>query len=1110
MDTYDLIIRNLDAFIRRYYHNLLLKGAIYSGALIGSAFLAVVLLAYFGQWDTAIRAVLFWAFVGACTLILGRFIIYPLLQLFRIGNRIDHDQAARIVGRHFPEVDDKLLNVLQLHREANRGSELILASIAQKSAQLEPIPFPKAVDLRQNRKYLRYLIAPAAVILVLLLTGQSEVLTRGSQQVINYNREFIPEAPFRIHIANDDLSVLRNRDFVLEVRVTGEELPEKVYLERDGSRFRLQAAGRNAYRYTFRNVQKHIGFRLEAAGFATRSYTLKALPDPTLLGFEVSLAYPSYTGRKPETLQNSGDLVVPAGTEARWNFTTRNTEAIHLFFSDTALAADRLAKDRYSYRRHLLQDLRYGLTTANEFVEGADTVSYFIKVTPDAYPTLNVEEQADSTDNRLLYFRGVGKDDYGFTRLTFQYQVIRESGATPARIEMLPVPGSAHVHTFFHSFDIGPLGLDPGDQVEYFFQLTDNDAVNGPKSVRSQAQRYQAPTPEELRAQDEQSKRKVKSRLEESIDLARDIQKDLNELQERMLEKKKLDFSDRQRLQILLDKQKQLEQNMEEVDRENERNNREQMNYREQKERIQQKREQLDRMFNEIMSDEMKKLMEDIEKLMEELNRDDLQKQIGELRLSNEELEKELDRNLELFRQLEFEQKLQESIDKLEELKSGQEELREKTENSETTDEQLKKGQEKLNGEFEQLREDLDDLEELNDKLEFGNNMPDTEELEEDIEEQMEQSARELDKGKRENASERQKKSQEKMDELNDSLNGLQQSMGQQQQMEDMEALRQLLDNLIRLSFEQEDLLKQTAGLNRNDPKFVKVLREQNRLRDDLNMIGDSLFALSKRVIQIESTINREMAGVNRNMNLALGDLAERKTKEASSRQQFVMTATNNLALLLSEVLDQMQRSMALMMKGSQSCERPNSGSPDMSEMMKQQQQLAEQMRQMKGQMEKGQMPDGQKGRGQGKKMSRELARMAAQQEALRQQLREMADQMSDEGKNGGSPGGLQDAMRKMEETERDLLNRKITEETIRRQEEILTRLLEAEKAEREREYDDERESKEAIQPPERNPNAFLEYQKLKKEQAEMLKTVPPQLAPFYRNLVNEYFNGIN
>lgn len=1115
MDTYALLLKKLDAFIRKYYHNLLLKGAIYSGALITSAFIAVSVLAYFGQLNTGTRAILFWLFVGLAALVLGRFIIYPLLQLFKIGDRIDHDRAAKIIGKYFPEVDDRLLNVLQLHRAASGGSDLILASIDQKSKTLQPIQFTKAVDFRQNKKYLRYLMAPAVIILVLLLSGNRKVLTQGTQQVINYNREFVPEMPFQIFIENGELEVVKNRDFELEVRIAGEELPDKVYLELNGNRFRLPTVGRNAYRYTFKNVQADTEFNLAAAGFSSGPYTLKALPDPALLGFEVSLIYPAYTGRKPETLKNSGDLVVPAGTQAKWDFSTRNTNAITLLFSDTLFNVERLAENRYAYEASIRQDLRYGIATENEFVKGGDTAEYFIRVIQDAYPVLNLEEQADSANDRLLYVRGSGKDDYGFSRLTFQYRVIKEEGPSPMEVEILPVPRGVTAHTFFHSFDISTLGLTAGDQVEYYFELSDNDGVNGPKSVRSQTQMYQAPTIEELQAQNAKSKEDVKDKLEESIDLAKDIQDDLDELQKRMLDKKKLDFSDKQRLSDLLDKQKKLEQNMEEMNRENKKNNKNQKEYTQQEERIQQKQEQLEKMFNELMSEEMKQLMEDIQKLMEELNKDEMQKQIDELRLNNEELEKELDRNLELFKQLEFEEKLQESMDKLDALKEKQDDLQKETENGEKSDEELKQEQEKLNEEFEELQKDLEDLEEKNDELEFKNDMPDTDELEKEIEKEMNSASEKLEQKDKKDASEKQKKAKEKMDELSDSLESLEQSMGKQQQQEDMEALRQLLDNLVRLSFEQEQLINETSGLNRNDPKFVDIIRRQNELKEDSKLIEDSLFALSKRVIQIESVINKEMAEINRNMDMALSELAERRTNEATMRQQYVMTSTNNLALLLSEVLNQMQNSMASMMKGSQSCENPNNGAPSMSEMMKQQQKLAEEMKKMKGQMENGQKPGEQKGEGQGQggqgqKMSQGLAKMAAQQEALRQQLREMADQMGEDGENGSGPGGLQDAMKKMEETERDLVNRQITQETLQRQEEILTKLLEAENAEREREYDNKRESKEAVGTIDRKPNAFIEYQKLKSQQAEMLRTVPPQLAPFYKNLVNEYFNGIS
>ena len=85
------------------------------------------------------------------------------------------------------------------------------------------------------------------------------------------------------------------------------------------------------------------------------------------------------------------------------------------------------------------------------------------------------------------------------------------------------------------------------------------------------------------------------------------------------------------------------------------------------------KQQQLEKLFKEVMSEDMKKLFEDMEALMEEMTKDKAQELLEDMELSNEDLEKELDRSLELFKQLEFEQKLEQTMERLEELAKEQE-----------------------------------------------------------------------------------------------------------------------------------------------------------------------------------------------------------------------------------------------------------------------------------------------------------------------------------------------------------------------------------------------------------------------------------------------------
>ena len=80
----------------------------------------------------------------------------------------------------------------------------------------------------------------------------------------------------------------------------------------------------------------------------------------------------------------------------------------------------------------------------------------------------------------------------------------------------------------------------------------------------------------------------------------------------------------------------------------------------------------------------------------------------------------------------------------------------------------------------------------------------------------------------------------------------------------------------------------------------------------------------------------------------------------------------------------------------------------------------------------------------------------------------------------------------------------------MRRQQEIMSKLLESEKAEREREQDEQRKSNEAKVQNFSNPNQFLEYKRLKEKEMELLNTVPPSLTPYYKDRVNNYFNSLN
>src|SRR6188768_174459 len=154
--NYDILLNKLDEFIRKYYKNQLIKGGIYVFTALLGAWLVFTSLEYFGHFGIAVRTVLFWSFILAAGVSLWKMVFTPLFHLNRLGKIISHEQAASIIGTHFPNVQDKLLNTLQLKAESDRlGNQnvLLLAGIDQKIEELKPVPFASAIDLGKNRRY---------------------------------------------------------------------------------------------------------------------------------------------------------------------------------------------------------------------------------------------------------------------------------------------------------------------------------------------------------------------------------------------------------------------------------------------------------------------------------------------------------------------------------------------------------------------------------------------------------------------------------------------------------------------------------------------------------------------------------------------------------------------------------------------------------------------------------------------------------------------------------------------------------------------------------------------------------------------------------------------
>lgn len=1101
-DNYQLLISKLDEFIRKYYVNQAIRGSLYATGLILALFLGLNFAENYFYFPPSVKTPLFWGFVATSVVALVVWVFMPLLHYFRLGHIISHEQAASIVGEHFTGVKDKLLNILQLRKQADsvENRDLILASINQKSEEIKPVPFKAAIDLQKNRKYLKYALPPLLLLLFMLFAAPS-LITNATSRLFNYNKEFEKDAPFRFMIDKSNLKVVQFQDYDLQVKVDGAVLPNDVFIDINGYEYRLTKEDATTFSYKFSNVQKDIPFKLFSGPVATPQYELEVLEKPNIAGFDVRLNYPDYIGRADEIVSNQGDLIVPAGTMISWLIDANNTDDIKVsFMGGNPQSIVRQGASRFTFSKKMMTDEPYKLLISNAYLPNGDSVSYSITVVPDLYPTINVEKFEDSLNKKRLFFVGDAGDDYGLRNLTFNYQ-IKSAGGQQGQLQKvaLPQPSNKSVQ-YQHTFNTQDLNLKAGDEVTYYFEVFDNDAVNGSKSAKTNLMVYNVPSVEEVEKQIAKNNDEIKEDLKNAVKESKKIQEDLQKLREKMLQQKDIDWQMKKEAEKLMKRQEELEKQIQEAKQNFEENMKQEQEIGKQDENIMKKQEQLQKMFEELQNPEMKELLRQIEEMMQQLEKDQALDKMEEMKFSNEELEKNLDRMQEMFKQLEVESMLQEQIDKLEELAEKQDKLSQDTEGDKKNQEELKKEQEELNKEFDKLEQKQEELEKKNEELKRPQEMPDTDSEDKDIQKEMKDSKENLDKKENQKASKKQKSAANKMKEKANKMKQAQQQGQQEQLQEDIKAIRQLLENLVTLSFDQEQLMKDFGTATENTPRYVRLVQQQKKLQGDFVLIEDSLQALAQRQAAIQTFVIEKVTDIKQGISQSLEKLEDRKKYEGQDWQQRTMKNVNDLALMLSESMNQMQQQMSDG-QGNESCPNPGQGKGKEGQQPKDklgegQKSVNESLKRMKEKLQ---------GMGKGEQ-SKEFAKMAAQQAAMREALKKKQKELQERGKGDK---GLQDIIDQMEKTETELVNKKLNNETMKRNDEILTRLLESEKAERERKEDEQRKADAAKEQQNQMPAALQEYIKKRQAEVEQYQRVSPTLKPYYKQLVEDYFKSL-
>jgi hypothetical protein len=1117
----------IQSFQRRYYLNIFVRGLLLTFTILCCYFLLAALIEHNLWLSSWLRLSLFSSFFLIAASCIYRFLKQPI-QYWMLKRGLSEEQSAKMIGQYFPEGKDRLLNLIQLDVSGN-ASALTYASIEQKSREFEPVVFDGFIDLRENKRYLKYLVAPIAAILVILLFNRT-IITGSTDRIVHFTNQYSPEAPFQFILQNEPLLAFFNEDFTIRLTVTGEAVPENVYIVRgEDQRLKMDREANGEFVYTIENVQEGFTFQFEGAGFFSMPHNLIVERRPELTGYKLRFDYPKYLQQKSDEVKNSGNIEIPEGTQVTWLINTSGAQKAQIKFTSQEKPFDfQLFDDQsFTFNRRFLNGDQYEITLGNQNSSNKDKIAYTIDVVKDEFPKISVGNMKDSVLFKRIILGGNVSDDHGISDLALHFRILDEHQQELVKQNVrIPVTKNIDQQSFFYNWSIDSLDIKPGQQLEYYLQVWDNDGVNGRKSTKSASYSFNVPTEENLVAEISKSQTQTEQKIDKSLNKANSLQDQIDDAHQKLKGKTNLDWQDKKMLEDIVQQKNNLDQAIEQLKEENKLLEQKKDAFTEQNERIKEKAEQIQKLMDQLLDEETRKLFEELQKLMKE-NSDvsQIQKILDKLNQNTNNLEKELERTLELFKQLQYDFKLEQALQDVKQQVEDQKELLEKTEalekenknndgdkknksekdnktgtkekgdDSKTGEENQKsqdlaKEQEKLLDDSKKTSEELKELEKLGDELNKNDEFPSEEESEE-IQQEQEQSKDMLQQNQPSNSKSPQQKALQKMQKMQQQMEGMQSSMQMEMDAQNLESLRQIIHGLVKLSFDQENLMKDFSDLQQNDPRFNTIAQQQLKLKDDSKVLEDSLLELGKRDPFMGAFITKEITELNDHLDKVVEANRERRRPQASNEMQLSMTSINNLALMLDDHFDMMMQMMAnaqpSMKKGKQKGQKPS-----LSQL---QQQLNQKIQDLKN--------SGKSGR----QLSEELAEMAAEQERIRRAIQEMQQKMEE--KNGGkTPGG--DLPGKMEQTEMDLVNKQLTDQMIKRQQEILTRLLETEKSMREQDMDDQRKGETAKDYEKEIPKAFEEYLRLKEKEVELLKTVPPKLYPYYKKEVSEYFKRVN
>lgn len=1198
-ELYSELISRL-ARLRRRRESVALWSGLASGLTAAVALVLIAIVAeMLGHFSIIGRTWLFWSTLVLAISGIVAFSITPLLVRFGIRKRATDDDLASAIGSHYPKVSDRLLNTLQLARplfaEATGffGSPAFATAAFQNTyGEVRDIDFNAIVDDKPMRRALLLFFLSIAIGAAFFIGARDEML--GATTRLTHFRTFYQKpAPFTFFVFPGDKRVMRGDSIVVTIATRGEQLQQITLHSRDAGEKDFDAATlknisldssfirqgfHSGFTFTIRAMHP-VEYYAEAREIESDHFKISVLDHPIVRSLNVEVDPPAYTRQKPLQLsENIGDISSVAGTRGVFRILasaalskaeivfslqdSSGTNGSHATHRSYPLAiTDSIATGNITF----LQSGTYHIELLDQdSVASEHPIEYTVTISKDLPPQIVIIEpngRADLPSDLRLDMLTRIHDDYGFSQMRLGYRVSKSKYLQiDTAYKWIPVPLSNYNTQDLdvpYIWNLTPLSIGPEDEISYVMEVSDNDAVTGPKSARTPEYTVRVPSVEEIfKRADEQSnkaQRDMNQIKQDALDLQKKVNEALDEMRQEKpsdLAKQAQDFSKQKDVQQMIERQKKLNDRVDQVAKELDAMTQSMEQQNALSPETMQKYQELQELFKQIDSPELKKAMEDLQRAMQKnVDPKQLTEAMKNMKTNEEQFNKAIERTANILKKIQAEQK----IDEL--MKSSAELSKQEQHSADSARANLDQGkkmtadqkaaearkQQDAQKELDRMRQEMKDvaqqMNKLPEKMQAPEETKDAAEALADpsTDKDMQDAAEDMQKDDQQSGSQSAQSASKKMKKAQQKLASLKRKMSENERQRTTREMKQIRDELNRLSQSEEQIKDKAQEAAPNSNVFRDLAEDQSEKKDELGQTASKAMELAQKSTEVTPEMGKDMGKAFADMQKAEDAMTDRNQSGSQQNAESAMTSLNQASNAMQKALAQMGQKGQSGSGGSggegqegqsgsgeegEDGDMPGSGGGEgggspMQQFISQIEKLTGQQQALNDQMQamaNGKSGGGQSAEKEAMRQQAQMSKLSAQQQAMQKSIEQLAQEQS---KASAGIHQSSDELRKiadeMQESIGDMKSSGVRPETIQRQERILSRLLQAEHSVHERDKDQERESKPGEDVTRESPRELdmKSPQSQKELQQEILNAKETGYTPDYNALIRKYFEEL-